>query len=75
MTDAATAFGSTIYKNDDPMNPNVGVPVADCTTQGAGVAVPHPCVDGKTIVQTSPNAFEVTFTIRYLSGDPSYGRR
>ena len=72
---AATAFGSTIYKNDDPGNPSVGVPVAYCTAFGSGVAVPHPCVDARSIVQPTPNSFVVTFEIVYLSGDPSFGRR
>ena len=75
LTDAALAFGSTIYKNTDPLNPGVGVPVPFCTTVGAGVADPHPCIDGHTITQPSPNSFTVTFVILYLSGDPSYGRR
>jgi uncharacterized repeat protein (TIGR01451 family) len=75
LTDAADAYGSTIYKNDDPENPSVGTVVPFCTTLGAGVAVPHPCVDGRTITQPTPNSFVVTFTIRYISGDPKFGRR
>jgi len=63
----------TLYT--DPLNPGVGVPVPFCTTVGAGVADPHPCIDGHTITQPSPNSFTVTFVILYLSGDPSYGRR
>ena len=74
LTDAATAFGSTIYKNDTP-DPNAGVPVPACTTPGAGVAVPHPCVDVHAITQPSPNVFVVTFTILYVSGDPHFAKR
>lgn len=75
LFEAATAFGSTIYKNDDPENPNVGAPVPACTTPGAGVAIPHPCVDAKNITQPTPNTFVVTFEIVYISGDPKFGRR
>jgi uncharacterized repeat protein (TIGR01451 family) len=75
LTDAATAFGATIYKNDDPGTPNVGVPVPFCSTLGAGVANPHPCVDGRTIVQTTPDTYVVTFKILYISGDPKFARR
>ena len=74
LTDAATAYGATIYKNDTP-DPNAGVPVPACTTPGAGVAVPHPCVDAHTITQPSPNSFVVTFTILYISGDPHFAKR
>jgi uncharacterized repeat protein (TIGR01451 family) len=75
ITAAADAYGATIYKNDDPDNPSTGVPVAPCTTQGAGVAVPHPCVDAHTIDEPAFHEYVVTFTIRYISGDPSFGRR
>ena len=75
LTDAATAFGSTIYKNDNPGTPNVGAPVPFCTTLGAGMANPHPCVDGRTITQPTPNTFVVTFKILYISGDPKFARR
>jgi uncharacterized repeat protein (TIGR01451 family) len=75
LFDAATAFGQQIYKNDDPLNPNVGTVVANCTTQGAGVAIPHPCLDAKSISQPSPNTFVVTFKVLYVSGDPKFGRR
>ena len=54
LTDAATAFGSTIYKNVDPDNPSVGSLVPFCSTPGAGVAVPAPCVDARAITQPSP---------------------
>ena len=75
LTDAATAFGSTIYKNDDPNNPNAGVPVALSATQGSGIATPHPCVDGHTISQPTLNSFVVTFDLLYLSGDPRFSLR
>ena len=75
LTDAATAFGSTIYKNDDPSHPDVGVVVPTCAAPGSGVAIPHPCVDGHTISQPSPNSFVVTFDIVYLSGDPRMAHR
>jgi uncharacterized repeat protein (TIGR01451 family) len=75
LTNAATAYGSTIYKNDDPSNPGVGTVVPLCSTFGAGVAIPHPCVDAKTITQPSQNSFVVTFTIKYISGDPKFARR
>ena len=75
LTNAATAFGSTIYKNTDPSNPNVGTPVPACTTAGSGIAVPHPCVDAHSIVQPSPNSFVVSFEIVYISGDPKFARR
>ena len=35
LTDAATAFGATIYKNDDPFSPAVGAPVPDCARPAA----------------------------------------
>ena len=73
LTNAATAFGATIYKNDDPLNPTVGTPVPFCATPG--IATPHPCVDSHTIVQPTPNSFVVTFEIVYLSGDPVFARR
>jgi uncharacterized repeat protein (TIGR01451 family) len=76
LTDAAIAFvSSTIYKNDDPFNPGVGTPVPACTTPGAGVAFPHPCVDARAITQPSPNSFLVTFEIVYISGDPKFARK
>jgi uncharacterized repeat protein (TIGR01451 family) len=75
LTNAAAAYGSTIYKNDDPGNPTVGTVVPFCSTFGAGVAVPHPCVDARTITQPTPNSFVVTFTIKYVSGDPKFARR
>ena len=75
LTDAATAFGSEIYKNDDPSHPDVGVTVPLCDVQGSGIASPHACVDGHTITQPTPNSFVVTFEILYLSGDPRMARR
>lgn len=75
LTDAATAFGSDIYKNDDPNQPNVGTVVPACTTPASGVAAPHPCVDTHTITQPTPNAFVVTFDVLYLSGDPKFALR
>lgn len=75
LTDAASAFGATIYKNTDPDHPEVGSIVPWCDTPGAGVAVPHPCVDGHTITQPTPNSFVVTFDIVYLSGDPRFARK
>ena len=47
----------------------------NCTTPGAGVAIPHPCLDAKNITQPTPNTFVVTFEIVYVSGDPKFGRR
>ena len=75
LIEAATAFGSTIYKNTDPENPDVGSVVPACTTPGAGVAIPSPCVDAKNITQPTPNTFVVTFDIVYTSGDPKFARR
>jgi len=75
LTDAATAFGSDIYKNSDPNQPNVGTVVPACTNPGSGVAAPHPCVDAHTIAQPTSNAFVVTFDILYLSGDPKFALR
>lgn len=75
LTDAATAFNSTIYKNDDPSHPDVGEIVQLCAVQGDGVANPRPCVDGNTITQPTPNSFVVTFEIVYLSGDPRAARK
>ena len=48
-------------------HPNVGSPVPFCSTLGAGVAVPHPCVDARAITQPSPNSFEVTLRRRSTS--------
>jgi uncharacterized repeat protein (TIGR01451 family) len=75
LTDAASAYGATIYKNTDPENPTVGSPVPFCTTLGGAVAIPHPCVDARSIQQPSPNSFVVTFKILYISGDPKFARR
>jgi uncharacterized repeat protein (TIGR01451 family) len=75
LTEAATAFGAEIYKNDDPSHPDVGVTVPLCDVQGSGIASPHACVDGHTITQPTPNSFVVTFEILYLSGDPRMARR
>jgi uncharacterized repeat protein (TIGR01451 family) len=75
LTDAATAYGATIYKNVDPDSPSLGSTVPFCTTPGGGVAIPAPCVDNHTITQPTPNSFVVTFKILYLSGDPKFARR
>ena len=75
LTAAADAYGSTIYKNNDPVQPTVGTVVPFCSSVGAGVAVPHPCVDAHTIAQPTFNSFVVTFDILYLSGDPTFARR
>ena len=75
LTDAANAYGSTIYKNIDPLQPNVGTVVPFCSSVGAGVAVPHPCIDAHTISQPTFNTFVVTFDILYISGDPTFARR
>jgi uncharacterized repeat protein (TIGR01451 family) len=75
LTDAATAYGATIYKNNDPLHPNVGSPVPFCNTPGSGVADPSPCVNAHTITQPTFGSFVVTFDIVYLSGDPSFARR
>ncbi len=75
LTAAADAYGATIYKNSDPMQPTVGTVVPFCSSVGAGVAVPHPCVDAHTIAQPTFNSFVVTFDILYLSGDPTFARR
>jgi|GEM_PF-5109622 conserved repeat domain len=74
LTDAASAFGSTIFKNDDPLHPNLGTVVPFCSTVGGGVAIPHPCIDAHTITQPSFNSFVVTFEILYISGDPRFAR-
>ena len=75
LTDAATAFGATIYKNDDPFNPTVGTAVPACATPGSGVAAPHPCIDAHSITQPTFNSFVVTFEILYISGDPRFARK
>ncbi|MGZ4676003.1 MAG: DUF11 domain-containing protein [Acidimicrobiia bacterium] len=75
LTQAATAFGSTIYKNTDPNTPNVGTPVPACTNPGTGVAAPHPCIDAHTITEPSFGSYEVRFQILYLSGDPKFALR
>jgi uncharacterized repeat protein (TIGR01451 family) len=74
LFDAATAFGSTIYKSTED-NPTVGTVVPACTIPGAGDAIPSPCVDAKDITQPTPNSFVVTFDIVYTSGDPKFARR
>ncbi len=73
LTDAADAYGATIYKNTNPALPNSGSTVPFCTT--TGIAIPSPCISGRTIQQPSFNVFKVTFEIVYLSGDPKFGRR
>ncbi len=75
LTAAADAYGSAIYKNSNPMQPTVGTIVPFCSSVGAGVAVPHPCVDAHTISEPSYHSFVVTFDILYVSGDPTFGRR
>lgn len=75
LLQAVLAFGSTIYKNIDPAHPNVGTMAPFCALIGGGVAVPHPCVNRRTIEQPTPNSFLVSFEILYLSGDPKFGRR
>jgi uncharacterized repeat protein (TIGR01451 family) len=75
LTEAANAYGATIYKNTDPENPSVGSVVPFCDTLGAGVAIPSPCIDARSISQPTPNNFVVRFTIVYLSGDPKFARR
>jgi uncharacterized repeat protein (TIGR01451 family) len=75
LEDAADAYAADIYKNTDPENPSVGSLVPFCATEGAGVAIPSPCIDDRSLTQTSPNVFLVTFDIVYLSGDPKFGRR
>ena len=40
-----------------------------------GKAIPHPCVDARSITQPTPNTFVVTFKILYISGDPKFARR
>jgi uncharacterized repeat protein (TIGR01451 family) len=75
LADAADAYGADIYKNTDPENPSVGSLVPFCDTLGAGVAIPSPCVDARSITQPEPNSFVVTFDIVYLSGDPKFARR
>jgi uncharacterized repeat protein (TIGR01451 family) len=75
LTEAATAFGATIYKNETPEDDSAGAPVPWCDSPGSGVATPHPCLDARSIVQSPTNTFTVTFEIVYLSGDPRFGRR
>ncbi len=75
LTDAATAYGATIYKNTDPGNPGLGSVVPYCSVLGSGAANPSPCVDGKSISQPTLNTFVVTFKILYLSGDPKFAKR
>jgi uncharacterized repeat protein (TIGR01451 family) len=76
LKDAGRAyFLEQIYKNTDPGTPNAGSLVPDCTTPGAGSAIPSPCVDSRDLVETSLNTYVVTFDIVYLSGDPSFGKR
>jgi uncharacterized repeat protein (TIGR01451 family) len=75
LEDAADAYAADIYKNTDPESPNVGSLVPFCATAGAGVAIPSPCIDDRSLTQPSPNTFLVTFDIVYLSGDPKFGRR
>jgi uncharacterized repeat protein (TIGR01451 family) len=75
LLQAVVAFGSTIYKNVDPQHPSVGATVPWCNILGGGVAVPHPCVNQRAIVQPSPNSFLVGFEILYISGDPKFARR
>jgi len=72
---AVTAYGSTIYKNVDPENPNVGSTVPFCALPGGGIALPSPCVNGRSIDQPTFNSFVVGFEILYLSGDPKFARR
>ena len=47
----------------------------DCTNPGAGVAIPTPCTDVRSITQPTANNFVVTFQILYLAGDPTFGKR
>jgi uncharacterized repeat protein (TIGR01451 family) len=75
LPDAADAYAADIYKNTDPENPTDGSLVPFCDILGAGVAIPSPCIDARSITQPEPNSFVVTFDILYLSGDPKFARR
>ena len=75
LTDAATAFGSTIYKNDDPLNPNVGTPVPFCASRAPGWRTRTPASTAARSPSRRPNTFVVTFKILYISGDPKFARR
>ena len=75
LTEAAQAYGSTIYKNSDPLNPTLGTPVPFCTSLGSGTAAPSPCVDARSITQPTFGSFVVTFEVLYLSGDPKFALR
>lgn len=73
IVQAAQAYGSDIYK-DDENNPGNGTIVPRCSS--AGIATPHPCVDGApNIVDNGNFTYTVTFEILYLSGDPKFARR
>ena len=56
LTDAATAFGSTIYKNDDPLHPNAGTAVPACTTPGSGVATASAVAAARLIAAPTSSA-------------------
>lgn len=74
--DAIQAASATYYKFDDTTNTSSVVP--KCTNQGAGVAVPSPCIDSITGAQdnsTDPVTFKVFVVVLYLSGDPRIGYR
>ena len=76
ITAAAEAFGATVWKNTDPAHPEVGSTVPYCDTLHAGVAIPHPCVDSRSISEPILGVlYVVSFEIVYLSGDPSFGRK
>lgn len=73
---AIHAASATYYKLDDTTNTSSVVP--KCTNQGAGVAVPSPCIDSITGVadnSTNPTTFRVFVVVLYLSGDPRIGYR
>jgi uncharacterized repeat protein (TIGR01451 family) len=75
LTDAADAYAATIYKTDE-FTPNSGTVVPFCTAfPNGGNAIPHPCVDARTIDDPTPGNYVVTFTILYISGDPRFAKR
>jgi uncharacterized repeat protein (TIGR01451 family) len=74
LTAAAAAYNSTIYKHLDTDPPNVGTVIPDCPPTPR-VAADYACLSGRAITQPTPNHFVVSFTILYLSGDPTGGRR
>ncbi|HVJ97554.1 MAG TPA: hypothetical protein VNC41_12065, partial [Acidimicrobiia bacterium] len=72
VTAAATAYFKSLYVRD-PGNPSLGAVIPDC--DDAGIAIPNPCLDTKTLDESSIHGnFVVTFEVLYNGQAITVGR-